>query len=49
MIYYNGGMLAIRYMEEPNRFSFLPDCDPAARSYSLIQTRISPGSRLAQL
>ena len=49
MIFCNGGMLVIRDIEEPNWFSFLPDCDPAARSYSLIQTRISPGSRLAQL
>ena len=28
MIYYNGGMLAIRDMDDPDRFSFLPDCDP---------------------
>ena len=27
MIYCNGGMLAIRDMEEPNRFSLLPDWD----------------------
>ena len=49
MIYCNGGMRAISDMDDPDRFSLLPDCDPAARSYSLIQTRISPGSRLAQL
>ena len=42
-------MLAISDMDEADRFSLLPDCDPAARSYSLIQTRISPGFRLAQL
>ena len=28
MIYYNGGMLVIRDMDDPDRFSFLPDCDP---------------------
>ena len=28
MIYYSDSMLIIRDMDEPDRFSFLPDCDP---------------------